>query len=375
MLEIEFLSKTKITDDFLKEVIVQLNLEKNKKWLPEESKVLDTILKDLESKGNSKSFSFDSEKFILHENEYNYLSQNKKSMWTEYLIQRYKFKIYPVLKKLTDFPTYLHIEPVSYCNLRCPKCFQADSTFTKPAYMGYMDVNLFKKIIDEAVDAGCKFLTMASRGEPLLHPKFGKIMEYTKGKFFDLKLDTNAMPITEEKSHQLLQNGVTELVFSVDTFDKDEYKKITKHGDFERVVKNIKRFHEIRRREYPKSKCKTRVSAVLYTDDFNVKNFLKFWGAIVDHVACVPLLKKCNIYSSKVSKKRSPCNLLWNGIFVWFDGIVNPCDEDYKSYLGMGNVKESSIRDIWTGEKFTRLRDAHLKGRRQSYIPCNRCDY
>ena len=73
------------------------------------------------------------------------------------------------MKKITfEVPLYLLIEPVSTCNLRCPFCFQVDKTFTRKPYMGTMNIDLFKKIIDEANEIGVGAITLASRGEPTL---------------------------------------------------------------------------------------------------------------------------------------------------------------------------------------------------------------
>ena len=99
--------------------------------------------------------------------------------------------VYPQLKKVAKFPVYMLIEPVSACNLRCVMCFQIDKTFTKKPYMGTMSLETFKKVVDEAVAGGTKAITMASRGEPLMHKKLPEMLEYAKGKFFEIKLNTN----------------------------------------------------------------------------------------------------------------------------------------------------------------------------------------
>ena len=369
IMAIEFLSKSKINKDFLIKIVSQLRKDKEKNQSSENEEIFSKLIEDLEL--NKKSPAH----FVLQENEYNYLVQNKKSSWADYLIFRYKFKVFPALKRLTSFPVYLLVEPVSYCNLKCLMCFQSDPTFTKEPYMGRIDMRLFKKIIDEAVKENCKALTMASRGEPTLHPEFGEILRYAKGKFFDLKLNTNAMLLDEEKSRQILQNEVTELVFSVDSAEKKEYERIRRYGKFEQVVNNIKRFHEIRKKEYPRSKCRTRISGVKYSQDFDAERFVKFWGQVVDNVACVTMENRWDSYNNKILNKKSPCNFLWERMYVWFDGTVNPCDYDYKSFLKVGDVRKRSIKDIWTGEKYTKLRESHMKGKRQDYFPCDRCEF
>ena len=42
--------------------------------------------------------------------------------------------------------------------------------------------------------------------------------------------------------HKIIEAGVTDLVFSVDSYEKDEYESIRVLGKFNDVVKNIKKF-------------------------------------------------------------------------------------------------------------------------------------
>jgi radical SAM protein with 4Fe4S-binding SPASM domain len=60
-------------------------------------------------------------------------------------------------------------------------------------------------------------------------------------------------------------------------------------------------------------------------------------------------------------------------MYVWFDGKVNPCDADYKSYLSYGNVKENSIKEIWENNIIAKTRQNHLNGKRRNINPCNKC--
>ena len=67
-------------------------------------------------------------------------------------------------KILDEYPPYLQIEPSSICNYRCVFCFETDKSFTtkKNGFMGTMEVDLFKDIIDEAKD-NIEFISLASR--------------------------------------------------------------------------------------------------------------------------------------------------------------------------------------------------------------------
>ena len=60
-------------------------------------------------------------------------------------------------------------------------------------------------------------------------------------------------------------------------------------------------------------------------------------------------------------------------MYVWFDGLCNPCDFDYQSRLALGNAKTHSLKDIWNGEAFQTLRKDHLAGNRKEHHPCDVC--
>ena len=65
--------------------------------------------------------------------------------------------------------------------------------------MGTMNLNLFKKIIDE-IEGKVQFVTLASRGEPLVSKQINEMLKYTSGKFLNLKINTNASLLNEEKN-------------------------------------------------------------------------------------------------------------------------------------------------------------------------------
>ena len=330
---------------------------------------------------NEKTFlrkiieDFENDNFVLiTPQQIVYLENNPKSKWTEYLIFRYKFKNFPNRQIDSEFPQHLIIEPVSSCNIRCIMCFQVDESFSKNKdFMGIMDFDLFKKVIDDAVDIGIQAVTFSGRGEPTLNPRFGDMLEYCKDKFFEIKVNTNATRLKEDLMHKIIQSGVTDLVFSIDSYEKDEYESIRVLGKFDEVQSNIKKFKKIND-SYTNSRCSTRVSGVKINQKQNIGKFTEYWKDYVDHVVMVEMSERWDTYYNPTEKAgKKPCDFLWGEMYVWFDGKCNPCDVDYKSELAVGNMKENSIKEIWNGDLYKKLREHHKSGERDKCYPCDHC--
>lgn len=301
-------------------------------------------------------------------NDINYLFQ--------YLIFRRKFRLSGEKKISFKNPLYLLIEPVSSCNLRCPFCFQTDKSFTRKPYMGIMKWKLFKKAIDEADDIGVGAITVASRGEPTMHKKFGEMLKYisTKKNIFELKTNTNATFLNEKMCHQIFESNVNQIVISADHYIKSDYERLRKGAKFEKVVKNVDLLYAIRKKYYPSSITEIRVSGIDDDRNLNREKFKNFWIKRSDHVTAGYPVERTNTYNNKVHPDiNDPCENLWDRMYIWFDGIANPCDADYKSYLSYGNLNHNSITEIWNSKKLQELRNKHLENKRKNIDPCNKC--
>jgi len=325
-------------------------------------------IQDYIEKNKSLPFKFNSQELL-------YFKKHAKSSWVDYFLFRYKFRKFPKEKIVSNFPIYVLIEPVSTCNIRCTMCFQIDKTFTKKPFMGTMDINFFKKIIDECYTGGTKAITLASRGEPTLHPKLPEMLDYVSNKFLEVKLNTNATKLSEKLIRKILETNVNELVYSVDESDEKKYEKIRVGGKFKEVLGNIQNFKKIRDSEFPDNKTTTRISGVLVNENQDIKVITDFWKKYVDHVVFVKEQNRWDTYSNSPDGVTSPCMYLWERMYVWFDGITNPCDVDYKSELTMGKLdyEKNDIKKIWTSDFFQSMREKHLNGERQTIKPCDRC--
>ena len=328
------------------------------------------LLEQLESK---KKFNFPINKHMEM-----FIIKNQKNIKKiiKYLTFRYKFYIAGKNKINLGYPPYVLIEPVSTCNLRCPFCFQTDKSFTKKPFMGVIDFDFFKKIVDQADELETGAITIASRGEPTMHKKFIQMFEYMNQKenIFEIKTNTNGTFLTDKICHAIFKNNVTQVVVSSDHYIKEDYERLRLGSNFEKVVKNVDMLFNIRKEYYPDSLTEIRISGIDNDRNLDREKFKEFWIKRCDHVTAMFPFERWNTYENDVLPEiKDPCENLWDRMYVWFDGKVNPCDADYKSYLSYGNAKEYNLKDLWNNKVISNTRNQHLNKNRTKINPCDRC--
>ena len=293
-----------------------------------------------------------------------------------YIIFRFKFYIAGTRKINLGYPPYILIETVSTCNLRCPFCFQTDKTFTKKPFMGIINFDLFKDVLDQADKLGVGAITIGSRGEPTMHKKFNEMLDYTseKNNILEVKLNTNGSYLTEKICHSIFRNNLTQVVISSDHYIKKNYEKLRVGSNFEKIVSNVDMLFDIRKEHYPNSITEIRISGVDNDRNLDRKKFKEFWIKRCDHVSATYPLERWNTYKNSPHPEiKDPCENLWDRMYVWFDGKVNPCDADYKSFLSYGDANKFDLKDLWNNKVIEKNRKLHLAEKRGQINPCDRC--
>lgn len=371
--------RAKIQQEFINQKVDQIDIEKlllNN---------IEFIKKHLESKNDKFAneileflINHKKIKFNLSKHEEIFIKNSKKDVLRiiDYIIFRYKWFQCAKNKINIGYPPYLLIEPVSACQLRCPFCFQSDKTFTRKPFMGAMKLDLFKKIVDEADNLGVGAITIASRGEPSMHKKIVDMIKYvgSKKNIFEIKFNSNAGFLTSELCHELFKNNVSQVVISADHYLKKDFERLRLGAIFEQIVENVDKLYKIRNENYPDCRTDIRISGVDNDKNLDRKKFHDFWIKRADHVSASYPIERWDTYNNnKHPEINDPCEFLWDRMYIWFDGKTNPCDADYKSYLSYGKYSENTIKDLWNSQKLNDLRYKHLKNKRTTIIPCDRC--
>ena len=313
-------------------------------------------------------------KFKVNKHEINELKSIEEDNISRYLIYRYKYRFFSKEKRVGEFPPCLQIEPTSVCNFRCIMCYQSDKSFSNKSngFMSNMSLDLYKKVIDE-VEGKVEAITLASRGEPTLNKDFKKMLNYSNKKFLALKINTNASMLDENMIHAILSTDIQSIIFSVDAADKETYEKIRVNGKFDKIMKNLKLFAQIRKDHYSKSKHIVKMSGVKISKNQSMKSMERQFQELADVIAFVNYSPWESAYDNEPNDLKHACKELWTRMFVWADGKVNPCDYDYKSILSKWNAKDTSISNIWNSREYNDLRQKHLNQKRSTIEPCVRC--
>lgn len=278
---------------------------------------------------------------------------------------------------LPYLPIRIWVELTSLCNYRCIMCPNKDLSKQDK---GYMEMDLYKQIIDEAKNFVFD-INLAHRGESLLHPHIGEAIRYAKSKGLFTRLHTNGSLLTEELSQEIIAAGLDRLSFSFDGYTPETYEKIRVGGDFKKTINNIIRFLEIKKAS-SSAKPETAIEVINF-DNISGKNLAQAKVNFQKYFHNLPLesliAKEMHNWAGEIEKEKpqgkySPCPFPWNALIICWDGAVLPCTQDFFGQIVVGNVRNSRLEDIWNNKEMKRLRKRLASQTLDELKTCSQCD-
>lgn len=277
-----------------------------------------------------------------------------------------------------DFPLVLNIEPTNACNLNCYLC-PRNKGIRK---VGYMDFELFKKIINECgKHRKLKMINFHKDGESLLHPRIFDMIRYASEKDVAeaLHINTNGVLLTGERAEDFLRSGIDDITVSVDAAREGTFTKIKGADLLERVESNVEELIKLRKK-LGLEKPFIRVKIMEFEDTLGkeINEFIRRWDGIVDDVQVTGVhnwsgsIKGLDI-TDESTEKRYPCILLWYMIAINWSGVVSACNVDWNLSAVIGDVTKETISKIWSGNKLKDLRKAELNGIHTQAQVCKEC--
>jgi radical SAM protein with 4Fe4S-binding SPASM domain len=281
------------------------------------------------------------------------------------------------------FPSQINLDVTMFCNLKCIHCPYESITHPMGKDRVNMTLEMHKKIIDEIKEVGediTRYIRYTGDGEPLIHPNLVAMIKYASDNLpIPINLTTNGSFLTDRKVVDLIESGVSLFDISIDAASEATYSKIRVGGDFNQVVTNA--VNAIAR---AKEKNNVSVAVSFVRQDLNeheVDDFSKFWkeaGArdvIIrnGHSAAGSIKKRAAEMWLDAPTKRTPCLYPWERLVVKADGEITYCPADWHHIAGVGNLKTSTIAEVWKSEALNKLREQHNSGTLDPNSFCGKC--
>ena len=308
-------------------------------------------------------------------------------------------------------PSYVQIEPVGQCNLRCQMCpiqYRQDGPpYGPPAFMSY---EVFTRLVDQF--SNLETLHLQGLGEPMMHPRYFDLVAYAKSKGVRVTTNTNMTLLNNKRAESCVTSGLDDLHVSIDGAKPETYESIRVRAHFDRVVRNLELLLEAR----SKLRCETpHLKLVMVIMRQNLEELPELvclahrWGMeeiFVQHLShdftemTLPMkyqpmrdfvqqetlleedISRIETYFGQARelasdlgiKLRLPrtrqkihppgtpgiqrCNWPWTGAYISYDGYAMPCcmvsTPDRKNF---GNVAQNGVMEVWNGKEYFLFRE------------------
>jgi radical SAM protein with 4Fe4S-binding SPASM domain len=295
------------------------------------------------------------------------------SGWEEgYRDYRNKWIDFAKKQIISEYPLLVDIELSSICNLKCPMCYTISDKFGQKVNTKRMDMDLFKKIIDEIAHK-VPAIRLSLRGESTLHKNFVECIEYAKANGIkEVSTLTHGFKLTIPFFEKITKAGIDWITISIDGTDEvyESIRKPLKFQDLLQKIKDIKKYKDENNLKKPVIK----VQGIWPAVKKNTNKFYDTFAPIVDKVAFNPLIDYLWNDNEIEYLEDFSCPQQYQRLVIGADGLVMKCSNDEENVETVGDATKQTVHEIWHGEKMTKVREMHkeVRGFLKSEI-CRKC--
>lgn len=284
-------------------------------------------------------------------------------------------------KNETPFPKKnLLIELTNYCNNKCVFCYNDCMKRQKQ----FINKELCERILNDAYNLGMREVGFYVIGEPFLDKRLSHFVSYAHELGYKyIYLTTNGILADLERVKELYANGLNSIKYSINAFNKEQYKFIHGTDNFDKVLKNLS---DVFRWKNTKNKnLKVYVSYISIDITRNENKVRELFNGKCDEVVIMPAINQgglipdiCKISTTNCSdingNIKYPCPYPFNSIVVTAEGLLTACCMDFENMLAYADLNKISLKEAWNNSIISSFRKKHLKQARTGYI-CDNCIY
>jgi len=283
--------------------------------------------------------------------------------FTDYFFNRLAWNLAPTYRIVTPFPLHVDLESASTCNMRCPMCYRDMLEST-----GQMDVELFRKLVDECAANDLFSIRLSWRGETLTHPNITDMIAYAAKRIPNVSFLTNAFYIDERICDCLIQHQVSYVAVSFDGIG-DMYEAIRAPAKFADSMQRLRLLRD-KRNAAQSLRPQIRTCTIWPAIRHDPEAYQHAMGRIADYMVKNPYI---NFKGEMTLKQDFICQYPWERIVIGWDGTGQCCTGWNAGDIALGNAEEVSIREMWHSAKLQEVRHTHQEGRRLEIGSCRDC--
>jgi len=291
------------------------------------------------------------------------------------------------------FPTALQVQTINRCNATCVMCPYPYTIHLQPREV--MDDALYSKIVEEcASEESFKAFIPMSKNEPLLDVKLeDRISEFRKLAKPDMvvELVTNGSALTPARFEKLVNSGVDLLTISLSAFTEATYQRIVQGLSWKQLKKNLEAV----------------ISSPLLSKTNIFLRFIQQQGNGAEYPAFQRYWRKrgLNVVGFEVNNRsgslkgyelltlpksfffrrlrkamgrryyKGICPHAFSVMHVLQNGDVPLCANDWDNHDLLGNVQNSTLREIYNSPRMNEIRELMAQGRYEDISACKDCSF
>lgn len=320
-------------------------------------------------------------------------------------------------------PWELGVCPTYHCNLKCGICSRSWEGTTHPALLHELPDERWLSLIDEAAEAGVRYLSIGGGGEPTMRIDLVMAM-CIKAKEYGIggHLQTNGTRLREQDIQKLIDIKWDHITISLDGPNAEINDTIRYRNAFEETVKRIAMLNTQKTQSHavlPELVINTVLTAQNFDKleemaDFCINNRVQYFSVVPlleyspdmkeyiltqEQQSALPryvnrAIQKADaaglahnleglLFIRKTNEKKQQdtfpeghigrvrCLEPWRGIWVSSSGNIAPC-----CYFWDGDadtINETTLQEVWHGPYLTAFRKDMLAGKLPE--PCRKCGF
>ena len=264
------------------------------------------------------------------------------------------------------------------------------------------DPQAIRAVIDDLIAMGTRSFHFAGSGEPMLHPHAMEFFARLKGAGCACCINTNGTQLDRQKAEALVRMGFNELRVTTMAGSEETYARThpgSPPGTFERIREGLLALAECKASAGVRRPVLNLVCIVVQQNYDGLGDFVRFASEVkadcavvnpvddIDDPSMAPLVptprqaqavreqipelarylerhgirhnleRFAMVFNSRLDTRALyqviPCYMGWLSVRVTAEGNVYPCCRCYKA---LGNVRQTSMRDIWHGAAYNAFR-------------------